>query len=259
MTVMLPHLDTDVVRVCNCACRGCNHLSPMVTVKDNPHVRPEDLGYDLERLAKVAHSKAWAALGGEPTIHPDLVELLIIADASGIADEIEVWTNGTLLRRMRPDFWDAVDRLVLSAYPGKIEDDDIYWISNMCGQTDTDFALKDARSNSYFTSLMLKTPVDAVGARRRHAECWYRTYTHNVNRGYFYKCCTSPWLSTLMLGLDQGHDGLALDGITEDGLRAFLGAEEPLASCSICLGHNGPTRPWIEVRGRKAWVSESGV
>ena len=259
MTVILPHLDTDVVRVCNCACRGCNHLSPMVTVKEAPHVRPDALGHDLKRLAEVAHTKAWAALGGEPTIHPDLVELLHIARDTGIADEIEVWTNGTLLKRMKPAFWDALDRLVLSAYPGKMDDEAVAWVEQMCVDTDTDFVIKDARHNSYFTSLMLKRPVDEAGARARHAQCWYRTYTRNVNNGYFYKCCTSPWLSTLMLGLPAGHDGLSLDGITEEALRDFLDTSEPLASCSICLGHNGPHRDWVEVRGREAWVEASAI
>lgn len=259
MTVFLPHLETNLTLRCQLRCRGCNHFVGLGAHKSLPDITPEALAHDLERLGRVAHSKAWAAIGGEPLLHPDLVELLGVATMSEIADEIEVWTNGLLVRKQLPEFWMRIDKLVLSAYPGKMTDADVAWMRAACEETETAFELKDARTDSYFTALLYRQPKDKAGTRAQHAQCWFRTYTHVVDGGRFYKCCTSPFIAPLVLGLDVGHDGLPLDGITEESLRAFLTTDEPLAGCTVCGAHNGPRQPWLEVKGPEAWLEASRI
>jgi len=259
VTVFLPHLETNLTLRCQLRCRSCNHFVGLDAHKSLPDVTPESLAHDLERLGSVAHSKAWAAIGGEPLLHPDLLELLGVACASRIADEIEIWTNGLLVRKQPPGFWMRIDKLVLSAYPGKMSNADVAWIRAACEETETAFELKDARMDSYFTALLYREPKDAAGARAQHAQCWFRTYTHVVDGGRFYACCTSPFIAPLVLGMEQGHDGLDLEGITEESLRAFLTADEPLAGCTVCGAHNGPRQSWIEVKGPEAWLEASRI
>jgi organic radical activating enzyme len=259
MTVFLPHLETNLTLRCQLRCKNCNHFVGLDAHKSLPDVTPDGLAHDLERLANVAHTQAWGALGGEPTLHPDLVELLHIVRASGIADSIEVWTNGLTAHHLPMAFWEALDVFQLSAYPGKITDDDVKWMATKCADTGVEFRLKDQRNAPYFTALLGRKPKSAEAAKAKYEECWFRTFTRVVDNGYFYQCCTSPFIAPLIMGLEVGHDGLSLDGITEESLLAFLSAEEPLAGCTFCLAHNGPHQPWMEVKGPEAWLEASRI
>src|SRR5262245_36595574 len=81
---------------CNISCQWCSHASPIAPKK---FADPQVVGTDLAVLAnwmKVDHVRI---LGGEPLLHPHLVELLDAARRSGIAAKLRVLTNGLTLHQ----------------------------------------------------------------------------------------------------------------------------------------------------------------
>lgn len=253
--MLLPHLETNVTLACQLKCVGCNHFT--IIRKSAERADPDQIGRDLTALGKVARTAIWAALGGEPLLHPQLVEILDTVRATGVADMIEVWSNGLLLRKQGPRFWQSFDKLVVSVYPDKLTDEDLLYIYRTAKEHGRQIEFKDARGDGYFRTLLYERLATEAEARAIYQGCWYRTYCHVVDWGYFYRCCTSPFVPPLILGLPKGTDGIPLEGLTEERLAAYLHQEQPPASCYRCAGHNGPPIAWKEATSRATWLAES--
>ena len=100
---------------CNLRCAGCSHMSPFI----RPRLAVEDeLERDLGRLATAMFAAEIRILGGEPLLNPRIVPILKAARKSGIAGRVTLTTNGVLLHTMSKEFWDNVDLLRISLYPG---------------------------------------------------------------------------------------------------------------------------------------------
>lgn len=259
--IRLPHLETNVTAACQNRCVGCNHFVPLMV----PHVKasmiaPAQMERDLTYFARVAHVGRYGMLGGEPTLHPLLPALVEIARGSGVADGIEVWTNGQRLREMSPTFWRVMhgETLVVSVYPGKLTDDDVLWIRRACADAGVALEVKDERAFPNFTQLLKPA---AARARETYDACWFKSFSRVLDHGYFYRCCTSPYIPKLLLGLPEGTDGLRVDAsLTADALQAFLDQTTPMASCGICAGRNTPDAvplPWREVDEPAEWLAAS--
>lgn len=57
---------------------------------------------------------------------------------------------------------------------------------------------------------------------------------------------------------DEGHDGIRVEGLTEEELKAYLRRKEPLDSCYTCAGRD-TAKPitWREEKDPSAWMKAS--
>jgi len=260
--IRLPHLETNVTIACQHRCIACNHFVPLQTHRfKESMLDPGTLARDLTHFGRVAHVDAWAAIGGEPLLHPELVDLLAIARASGVADSIEVWTNGRLVLKMAPEFWDVTDVLVVSAYPGTLSDVEIAAIQLVCEGNGTDLIVKDERKFPNFTRLLERAPSDAKTTLEKYRACWFKTHSRVLDDGYFYKCCTSPFVGPLLQGRPKGADGIKVDEhLTAAAMLAYLHDEKPLEGCTLCAGrHTASSLPiaWREISDPTEWIKAS--
>ncbi len=262
--IHLPHLETNVFIGCQNRCIACNHFVPLqVDRVKGSMVMPADLAEDLAAFGRLAHVEGYALIGGEPTLHPLLVDLMRVARQSGIADHVEVWTNGQTLRRMadtHPGFWDEADRLVVSVYPGKLTDEDLDEIRALSRDAGVELVIKDERLQPNFTVLLEPEPTSELVTRRKYKDCWFKSYSRVLDRGVLYRCCTSPFIGPLLQGRPEGADGIPLAGLTEEALATFLARAEPMPSCAICAGRNTASArpiPWSEIRDPDSWVRAS--
>lgn len=250
--IQLPHLETNITTSCQNCCVGCNHFIPM---QQPSFLSPEVIAKDLNKLSKLAHAKRYALLGGEPLLHPNIVKILNTAKKSGIADKVEVITNGMKLKDMTEPFWKAVDYLTVTMYPGKLSDEDMQLIYDKTAENGITLELKPAE----FTALMHKHPSDTDTAMRRYIHCWYKTYCFVVDNGYFYRCCTSPFIPELILGMPKETDGIALEELTEAQLDHFINQTESIpVSCKVCASNTGREIGWRETT-RGQWLDESKI
>ena len=222
------------------------------------YANPSDIERDLAKLATVARAGCYALTGGEPLLHPQIIDIIRIARRSGISPAIEIITNGMLLKRMTTDFWSEIDRLLVSVYPGKLEPDMIGWISDKCAMHNVKLQIRDVVGDP-FTAPLYRQKATREKAYIRYRGCWYTTGVwccYTLNDGYFYRCSIMPFIPEIILGLPKGTDGLPLDDITEDKLVAYLNQEETPESCYRCGAHNAPSQEWHEV-SREKWLEES--
>jgi hypothetical protein len=252
------HLETDITQTCQLSCVACNHHVPLYRQKGPTHARPAQVEQDLNHLAGFLRAERWGAVGGEPLLAPALLDILRIAKASGVAVKTEVWTNGLRLPQMPPAFWQAFDVLILSVYEGKHDDASLAWIADACADHGVELTVKDERLRPNFRTLLEPAPTDAETTRQKFAQCFFRRFSRVANDGYFFTCCCSPHMPVLLQGKPFGTDGVAIEGLTETGLREFLNRTEPLGSCTLCAGRETATPVrWHEQRDPDRWVAES--
>ena len=248
--ITIPHVETNITLACQNACIGCNHFIPM---QKGERLSAEQVGRDLRDFGKVAHISRWAAIGGEPTLHPDIDAVLKAVRESGTVDIIEVWTNGARLKAMTETFWQLADEIDLTLYPGKPVDLD--FVQAKCAEHGKVLRVKNGRDD--FTTLLYKRTASDAEAAGIYKGCWYRTYCRVLDNGYFYRCCTSPFIPELILGLAKEADGIKVKGLTEQALSNYLNQPDTPASCYRCAGHSGSHIGWRAERDRDKWLAES--
>src|SRR5262249_18296181 len=115
-----------------------------------------------------------------------------------------------------------------------------------------------------FQLMTLDQPrTDEQQTRDIFATCWLRHRCHMLRDGWFFLCTRPPHFDTYLklegaLNRQDGvylHDGPGLG----DELKAYLERDEPLESCRLCHGGDGPRfdhrqLPPLEVRTRPAGI-----
>lgn len=244
---------------CQLSCTCCNHLVPLWRQAGVWKANPVQVEKDLNHLSTIVHADRWGALGGEPLLHSLLVDILHIVRSSGICDQIEVWTNGLLVPKMPDDFWRSFDILVLSVYEGKHSDLSLEWIDVKCRRENVELVIKDERTWHNFRTNLEPVPTDAIATKLKFDGCFFRQFSRVANNGYFYMCCcVGAGMPRLLQGRPEGSDGIAIEGLTEAALEAYLTRTEPLGCCTICAGRD-TAKPveWREERDPEKWLQAS--
>jgi wyosine [tRNA(Phe)-imidazoG37] synthetase (radical SAM superfamily) len=109
---------------CNLNCKGCDNFSP---IAPKCFLDKETFEKDCARLAVLTSGKLEdiALIGGEPLLHPEITEIIKIARKYFSETKIEIVTNGLLLPKMPPDFWNCCKeqriKITITKYPVKID------------------------------------------------------------------------------------------------------------------------------------------
>jgi hypothetical protein len=227
-------LESHVVDHCNLTCAECCSLSPLLP---RWQIEPADLARDLARAAQVLAPRVFKLVGGEPLLHPDIVELVRIARTSGIAPTVSITTNGLLLPRMPDALWDAVDALTISLYPRPaLEPETIALVEERAARFGV--ALNWKRQDEFVVMTRDEPTTDASETVAIYDACWIRERCHMLRDGRFYTCTRPPHFTSYYRGdHDFTGDGIPLEGADlADRLLAYLRRDTPLATCAHCLG-----------------------
>lgn len=260
MKVKLGNLEANLTRHCNNGCTSCNHGSPIAA----PYTMPLDvLARDLVRLGEVAHFDFFCLQGGEPLLHPRIVDAMEIAINSGIADKCGILTNGKRLPYMTEGFWFTAAthkfEIRLSHYPNLPAD------VIPAARAKAEHYGVDLRVSNEFESFLKMFTKHADGGQAVWDGCpWKRCYT--VHEGYFYHCPIAAFFpGQFPEKFDVAPampevDGYPLDVISESTFHnLILPKTRPLKSCEICTGGMNIRIPWSEERDPKTWIEKSTV
>jgi len=119
----LLRFDLHLVDHCNLNCKGCEHFSPIAEKKFldiNIYER------DCIRLNKLTGGKIEdiSLLGGEPLLHPRIIDFMSITRKYFPIGKIRIITNGILLENQENVFWEACKendiQIFISVYPVNI-------------------------------------------------------------------------------------------------------------------------------------------
>lgn len=211
----------------------------------------------LATLATALAPSRVQIVGGEPLLHPRLSELLQAVRDSGLASSIRLVTNGSLRSRLTEEILDKIDSLHLSVYPG-------------FEPSEAEIGLLRGQAERFRVDLVVKhfdhfrEPFSSIGTsdrslvRRIYTVCKiaHTWHCHTVEDGYFYKCPQAVFMAHLQGNPETAHaNGIRIDGRSSlrDELQEYLEAEEPLRSCSQCLGSVGRLYAHSQIRGGH-WV-----
>jgi organic radical activating enzyme len=237
--------EVNIVEHCNLRCRSCTHLSPVLP---KHFVDPGALSSDLTTLARSYRANVLKILGGEPLLHPNLLDVIMAARESQVADKMEIWTNGLLLPRMERRVWEAVDSVRISLYPGRsLKQHQLDRCIDLAHRNNVPIRYK--RYQAFQESYSEQGTNDLSLVKRIYATCneAHRWRCHTVANGWFFKCPQSYMIPKGMsLGPDATYgNGIKIDGSPEfhDRLLSYLTSPEPLPACHNCLGSAGR---WFE-------------
>lgn len=253
----MPLIDVMVCTTCELRCVGCtNYIGGLSRLELYPVA---DVERDVRAAAAVLHADVAVILGGEPLQHPDLLDVMQIVKSSGIADRVRVLTNGIRIHKMTDAFWAHLDDLKISVYPnGVTPAANVDLARAKQAEHGFDLSFYDVAQDP-FRAVLTPHSRDDEDAQRTYDACWYRNNTRKIEQGHLYRCCTSATISKTLLGLPPDHDGIALDGLTVEALKAFLGRQAFMESCRRCHGNMGPQIGWAEQRDRVEWLDVSQV
>lgn len=242
--------EINAVRHCTNACVVCNHASTLHTEKY--FMSPEVLKRDLDVMKQHLRTKLLFVQGGEPLLHPKVVELLRLCIESGIAKQPGVLTNGKLLTRMNDDFWEMLRdghcELRMSVYPD-LDPAIVPFALDMAAKWG--FSVRPQTINA-FKPLFLKNDGST------YFGCpWNRCLC--VHEGWFYICPLSTFFPKQFMGLPEHVDGIPIEGMTDELLNTMLQREHPLETCKICAGARGEAIPWHQNRSKSEWEKEAGL
>lgn len=239
--IQVNNVESDIADHCNLSCAGCNHGAPFF--------RPgfynlHDFKKDITALAPVLHVKSWYLLGGEPLLNPRVLDYAKFLRASGVCDNIDLWTNGLLLPKVGEiELFGMLNRLVISKYPGVNYAPLDAWLA----ATELPCKVQILNYGSFKPSI-LNTQQSEQEAREVFDTCMPRRACHQVCRGTYYLCPESLRLPVLV-GRPDMKDGCNLhEENLGERLRDHLAEKrEPLASCRFCRAYSCETQPHRQI------------
>ncbi len=229
-------LEAHVVDHCNLTCAECCSLSPHLP---RWFADPDQLARDLALAARAVAPRVFKLVGGEPLLHPEVVELVAVARHSGIAPRISLTTNGLLLHRAPDALWEALDAITISVYPRPSFDR--AEVEDRAARFGVELNWKH---QTHFVVMNRTTPCDDDAETARiYDGCWIRERCHMIRDRRFYTCTRPPHFQEFHAGaLDFTGDGFPLDDAPElaERLLAYLQRDRPLAACAHCYGGSQP-------------------
>jgi hypothetical protein len=241
--VIFPHGETNITIACQNRCISCNHFVPL----QKPwFIDPEIVRRDLAMASKLMRFGVYNMVGGEPTLHPRIVEIAKIIRDSGITDRIEITSNGQGCKRWKDELYQSIDDLIVTPY--KIGSEEKNLITEKCAE----FGVSLLWHPVIFTYAGYKQADPERGAAL-YRSCWYRANRVVIDDGYFHRCCIGRFIPELLQGKDRNAEAIALDGLTEAALIAFLNQPETPEMCNVCGCNNASRVAWGEEDDPEMW------
>jgi len=207
---------------------------------------PEDFRLDIEALSPVLHVKEMRIVGGEPLLHPRLLEFLRLADASAMCGSIVIYTNGILLPDAPDELWGLSDQIIVSVYPNvklRMSPQELKARGRRHGTA------VGIRITPEFRLTLLNNEIKDPGLVRdifsgcKLAHDWG---CHAIHEGRYYKCPVPIGLDERLRKVGVALNTKALDGVPvrnnpnlKADLEAYIAGRSPLVACRYCLGSRG--------------------
>jgi MoaA/NifB/PqqE/SkfB family radical SAM enzyme len=242
------HLQTEAIEFnladhCNLKCSGCDHGSPHLPEK---FLQLSTFQKDLQVLSTALHVEEVKLVGGEPLLHEHILDFLEVANASAICDRVTIATNGLLLHKMSRRFWELIDRIWVSVYPGIKYKVELTEFERMAKEHDVEIWIKP--SSTFRMTVLNTRNEDSELVREIYERCRlaHLVSCHTVYEGRYYKCSPAPVMEQRLVqrGVElrnKESDGVAIhdNPNLRDDLSRYLRDSTPLAACSYCLGTVG--------------------
>lgn len=249
-------IEFNIVDHCNNSCRYCSHFSPIASKRE---ISLESFEHDLKLLAPIVsgHVSSMHLMGGEPLLHPQIEDLLVLSRHYLKQDEIAIVTNGILLKKMPESFYRTVREnniyIRISTYPIGIDYNEIMEYVRGKGCLCECYHIADEMSYR---------PMDEHGRGNilyNYVKCKMGGLCLQVKDGKLFYCAYSAYQQILN---DKFHTSF------NHAEHAFLELEKikslkdiykfrlkPNGDCRYCLVKEWKSNPWMKsTKLKEEWI-----
>jgi organic radical activating enzyme len=235
-----PTIEFNLTEHCNLRCTHCDHASSMLPTKFADLM---SFARDVEVLSTVLQAREFKFVGGEPLLHPQLVDFLRVAKDVQIAKRLVLVTNGVLLHRAPDELWELIDGMWISIYPGVKHRFDWDWVQRIADEHQIWVWRKETPE---FAERLLVEEVrneELVRMVFQNCDLAHLESCHTIHEGRYYMCAPSVWTQPRLAlrGVtfeNRESDSVAIHdnaSLYED-LDNLIRRQEPLEACRYCLG-----------------------
>jgi MoaA/NifB/PqqE/SkfB family radical SAM enzyme len=235
----IPILHLHLTDHCNLNCRGCDNFSPL-----SPKVfaQIEIFEQDCARMAALSQGriKEIQLLGGEPLLHPQIIDFMRIARQHFPKTPIKTVTNGILLSKQTEDFWQACRsyhiEIVVTKYPIHLDHETI---ARQVRQQNVVFSFYG--NTDKIPKSMQCSPLDLSGTQNPHdsfLRCSSANRCISLDNGKIYTCSLIPYVKYFNTYFKQQLNVSSQDYMNIyqaeniDEILAFLA--KPMPFCRYC-------------------------
>ncbi len=246
---------------CNLSCMGCSQSSPFAAQK---LAQLSEFEYCLDKIKPYLRPDRISFLGGEPLLHPQIIDFIDSARSSAIFNKIVVTTNGLLLGKASPKLWEKVDLIEISVYPNTKQSikKNLTQFFELANTHNTELCFY---SKNEFKHILFSSPMPDGIVTKVFDQCYFKNFCHTICDRKFYKCAPSAschhYLSHFTginntEKLDFIELGTEQDEFFRKNLLDFLDNYMPLSACRFCAGSSGTSFPNEQLRKRDIPVNE---
>jgi organic radical activating enzyme len=226
---------------CNIRCASCSHGSPEMPTL---FADAAQVLMDLSSLSRWMRTDHIRLVGGEPLIHPNVMEIIKAVHDSGLSTQSRIITNGLALLDQPLAFWEIISEVHVSVYPNtkRFHERHRSAIVKIAQETGTTLVYKtfDNFRKSFRPVSHDDQLTEAIYRTCQIANRW-RCLT--AESGYIYRCPQSV-LPALESSVRRDSDRLTISDIGSSAmLRDWITSSLPLDACRGCTGSVGQLHP----------------
>lgn len=235
-----PAIEFNLTEHCNLSCTHCDHASPVMPTK---FADLKSFTQDVEVLSTALQAREFKFVGGEPLLHPQLLDFLKVAKDTQIANRLVLVTNGVLLHKAPDELWELIDGMWISIYPGIKYRFDWDWVQRKADEYQI-FVSKKERPEFAERSLIEENRnEDFVRMVFQNCNLAHLESCHTIYEGRYYICSSSVWTEPRLAlrGItfnNRESDSIAIhdNANLHEDLDNLIRTQEPLEACRYCLG-----------------------
>ena len=226
----------EIVHHCNLNCKGCDHCAP---IAEEEYVDLKQYKNDLKAIKKTFYNiNIFAIMGGEPLLHPQLIEIVKLSRKILKNTIILIYTNGINLEKLPEEFWELCQKenieIILTKYKIKLNLKNIY---KLVKKYNVKFFIEKNKEKNFFHKIKFNFE-GTEDAYRSHKNCFQGQVCHQVENGILYKCPIVPAARHFNKFFNENlpiteKDGLILNKRLkkEDIIEYF---DNPIPFCRYC-------------------------
>lgn len=236
--IKIRSLEFSLCHHCNLSCKGCSHMSP---IQREEFIDIDETIKSLKILNKYAFFENIRLLGGEPTLNPNLLEIIKKIREVNIITHITLVTNGLLLNKLNDEILKNINRIEISMYNySQTKQQTIYdWCKEITKKYNISiYVTKYAHFREPFCYVENKDNelVEKIYNNCLSAKIWM---CYNIYNNYLFKCPQALALSKLNNDISKNAIRIEDNCDFEKKLEDYVNSNKPLEACKNCLSSFG--------------------
>ena len=224
LNVLPGSFDLHIIDTCNLNCKGCVVLDYLQDGRiTNSRYELSDVKEVVENLTRLdLHLEELKILGGEPTLHTNLDEIVDYLLSTNRFDFLSLVTNGLNFTPKIVNTLKKLDRLVISVYPLEEDLGDIIQASDLYKDLSSHVDVSFWRQNGFH---LWGEEEDNIpySTKLNWERCYQKDTCRVITKKHLYRCTTT---------YSEKKDMCTWDNQQE--IIDFISSDKPLDHCKVC-------------------------